>query len=169
MQDLKGRPTAKEVAQGFFISLASDKELIDAEKTLILDHGIDENKYRWETRYLSVAATEYAFYSLREGKFSARARAVREEYWTLWKEFQSKDEESAFVVAQCRARLELYAPAIDKDASGAWGAFAAHEFARQFGSVSDMVLLLLENAGIAVFDGTLYAVTEMLGKLDVEI
>jgi len=169
MQDLKGRPTAKEVAQGFFISLASDKELIDVEKTLIRDHGIDENKYRWETRYLSVAATEYAFYSLREGKFSARARAVRQEYWTLWKEFQTKDKESAFVVAQCQARLKLYAPAIDRDATEAWGGFAAGEFARQFGSVSDIVLLQLQMAGLLVFDGTFYAVTEMLGTLDVEI
>ena len=49
----KGRPSAKEVAQGFLISLASEEELIDIEKALIEKYGIDENKYRWEARYQS--------------------------------------------------------------------------------------------------------------------
>jgi len=60
----QGKPTAREMAQGFLVSLESETPLTDLEKPLIEKHRIDENKYRWEARYLEVAATEYAFYSL---------------------------------------------------------------------------------------------------------
>src|SRR5713226_9529329 len=117
----EGKPTAREVAQGFLISIASENPLTDLENSLIEKHGIDENKYRWEARYLEVAATEYAFYFLREGKFADRAAAVRREYWKFWEELSTKGGESAFIASQCLARLETYAPAMDRDVQGNFG------------------------------------------------
>ena len=165
----EGKPTAREVAQGFLISLASENPLTDLEKSLIEKHGIDENKYRWEARYLEVAATEYAFYSLRKGKLADRVAAVRREFWKLWQEFSSKDDESAFVVGQCRERLKTYAPAMDKDAQGGFGSTVSTEFAHQFGAISQEALLWLSSAATVIFNGAFYSTTEMLAKTDIKL
>ena len=165
----EGKPTAREVAQGFLINLASENPLTDLEKSLIEKHSIDENKYRWEARYLEVAATEYAFYSLREGKLADRVAAVRREFWKLWQEFSSKGDESAFVVGQCRERLKAYAPAMDKDAQGGFGSTVSTEFAHQFGAISQEALLWLSSAATAIFNGAFYSTTEMLAKTDIKL
>lgn len=165
----KGKPTAREVAQGFLISLESKNPLLDFEKVLIEKNGIDENKYRWEARYLEVAATEYAFYSLRESKFADRVAAVRREYWKFWQDLSSKGGESAFIVNQCRARLATYAPAMDKHAQGGVNLAIATEFAHQFDPVPEETTLLLLTAGTAIFNGALYSITEMLAKTDIEL
>jgi len=157
------------MAQGFLVSLESETPLTDLEKSLIEKHRIDENKYRWEARYLEVAATEYAFYSLREGKFADRVAAVRQEYWKFWQELSSKGGESAFIVGQCRARLKTYAPAMDKDAQGGIGLAISTEFAHQFEPIPDAALPALLAAGTAIFDGAFYSVTEMLAKTDVKL
>lgn len=165
----EGRPTAREVAQGFLISLEAENPLTDLENALIEKYGIDENKYRWEARYLEVAATDYAFYSLREGKFSDRVAAVRREYWKLWQDLSSKGGESAFIVSQCRARLKIYAPAMDKDAQGGIGVAVSTEFAHQFDSIPEGALPSLVAAGAIVFDGAFYSITEMLANTDIKL
>lgn len=165
----QGKPTAREMAQGFLISLESENPLTDLEKSLIEKYGIDENKLRWESRYLEVAATDYAFYSLREGKFADRVAAVRQEYWKFWQELSSKGGESAFIVNQCRARLKAYAPAMDKDAQGGIGLAVSTEFAHQFAPIPDGALPSILAAGTAIFDGAFHSVAEMLAKTEIKL
>lgn len=165
----KAKPTAREMAQGFLMSLETENSLTELERSLIDKHGIDENKYRWETRYLEVAATEYAFYALREGKLGDRVAAVRHEYWRFWQELASMGGESAFIVNQCRARLNVYAQALDKDTRADVGLAVSTQFAHQFDPIPYGALPALLTAGGAVFDGAFQSVTEMLAQTDIEL